>query len=232
MIFRNSLVSALACCLVTAATPACDRSEKEEKAVSKPFPSAEVVNAVPHETLASALPKMVADWSRSEPQSSATSSGKYQMARASVTFKKEVDGKTGTLDIELIDGTHVPSVKSQLALMTHSANDVHQMDLTLAGYHGMQQWQPIEGEVAALVVIAGRFVVKAKGSLVSPTVFARAMEGIDVNELEVLAGVTPTVQTSSSAASVPTAAGTSIGAASGPQGSTSTGAPTRGPAHQ
>lgn len=181
----------------------------EKKQAPEPAPAPKVVAAVPYATLAAALPKALPDWTAEPPRGGITNTGAQELSRASVNFKKDVDGKQGSLSIEIIDGTHVPSVKSRLALMTHPADDVHLMDLTVAGYHGLQQWQPLSGGAFGFLVIADRFLVMLNGSNVSPTVFRQAAESVDVRQLESLVGATPVTpaspQPSSPAAAVTTA---------------------------
>src|SRR5690606_25029834 len=146
----------------------------------------EVVTAVAHEALAAALPRAVADWTRDSPKSSLNTSGNYQMARATVTFEKNAGNERGALTVEIVEGLHVPSVKSRLALMMHGADDVHRMALQVAGYHGVQQWQPEKNAVGAHLVVANRFLVTLTGTHVSQDVFHQALNGIDVGALESL----------------------------------------------
>jgi hypothetical protein len=183
--------SALPAVLVAVVVSACGLFGKKEAPEQSPAPAAKVVQAVPPEALISALPKVVADWTSAAPQSSTASSGNYQLARANVAFEKALDGKVSTLNIEIVDGIHVPSVKSQLALLMHGGGDVHQMDFAVGGHHGVQHWQPEAGKVGAFVVVAGRFLVRLNGSNVPPQVFRQAADSVDVRKLEEWAGVAP-----------------------------------------
>lgn len=151
----------------------------------------EVVTAVAHEALVAALPDAVADWTRNTPESTLNTSGTYQMARATVTFEKTVGDERGVMTIEIVDGLHVPSVKSRLALMMHGADDVHRMALQVAGYHGVQHWQPEKHAVGAHLVVANRFLVTLTGRHVSQDEFRRAVDGVDVRALESLIGASP-----------------------------------------
>jgi hypothetical protein len=198
--------SALLAVFVVVNVSACGLFEKKGAPEPAPSPAStrpKLPTAVPPEELAAALPKSITGWASDGPQSFAASAGDYQLARSVVNFKQEIEGKPATFSVEIIDGTHVPSVKSQLALLMHAADDVHRMELTASGYHGTQQWQPSSGDVAAFVVVANRFLIKLVGHNVSPLVFRQTVDAIDVRKLERLAGVAPNEQHAAPGSTLP-----------------------------
>lgn len=179
---------------VAASVSACGlfgKEETESRPAATQRRKVEIVTAVPHEVLATVLPKTVEDWQGDVPQGSLTSAGVHQLSRAGITFKHKRDGTPGAFSLDIVDGTHVPSVNSTLALMAHAVEDVHRMELVVSGYHGVQHWQPQAGTVTAMIVLAGRFLVTLKGNHVPPQLVKQAVAAIDVRKLESLAGVEP-----------------------------------------
>lgn len=199
-----------------------DAAEQEK---SEPGATRQKIVAIPHDQLVTALPNAVADWTREAPQGNTTSAGNYELSQTAVTFKSVTGPKPASLTIEIVDGTHVPSVKSQLALLMHASDDVHQLKLTASGYAGIQRWQPASGEVSAFIVVAGRFLVKLRGVNVSPETFRQAVDLIDMRKLESLAGVPPAAQAAPMPAKTVNAT-SPLSSAPAPGASTTSGLPT------
>ncbi len=149
-----------------------------------------VITAVPHEQLTAALPQQLDGWQVEFTPGKFTSGGNHQMSRAGANYSQQLDGNQSFFSIELVDGTQVPSVNASLAIMAHMVEDVHRVNLTVAGYSGIQQWQPETKGVTAMVVIAGRFVATLKGDNIRPEMVKTALSKMDFKKLETLAGVT------------------------------------------
>lgn len=183
--------STTALVLIATQLPACglfgggDDAKKSEASTSE---RSSVVPAVPHEELTAALPQRIEGWQVEFAPGKFTSTHTHQLSRASANYSKHVDDKQSLFSVELVDGTQVPSVNASLAIMAHMVEDVHRMNVSVAGYSGIQQWHPETNGVTAMVVIAGRFVATLKGDNIRPEFVSTALSMIDIKKLESLAG--------------------------------------------
>ncbi len=163
--------------------------DEHKKPQSPGSEQASVIIAVPHEQLTAALPQQLEGWQVEFSPGKFTSGGNHQMSRAGANYSQQLDGNQSFFSIELVDGTQVPSVNASLAIMAHMVEDVHRTNLTVAGYSGIQQWQPETKSVTAMIVIAGRFVATLKGDNIRPELVKTALSKLDIEKLETLAGV-------------------------------------------
>jgi hypothetical protein len=123
-------------------------------------------------------------WNVEFPPGSVNEKGSDRISQASAKYFREVDGNHSFISVELVDGTHAPAVNASLAIMSHAVDDVHRTTFTVSGYHGIQHWQPESRSVTAILVMAGRFLVRLKGDNVTTEDVTRLLQSLDARKLE------------------------------------------------
>lgn len=187
LVYRRSLVLSV----LIAFAPSCslfgnkEDAKKEPPVVAPRLP----VEVVAPEQLATTLPQSFEGWSVEFPPGSINEKGNDRISQVSAKYFREVEGKHSFISIEVVDGTHAPAVNASLAIMSHAADDVHRSNLTVSGYHGIQHWQPESRSVTAMLVMAGRFLVRLKGDNVTVEDVTRLLQAIDARKLEEFADV-------------------------------------------
>lgn len=180
--YRRSLVFSV----IIAFAPSCglfgnkDEAKKAPPSVAPRLP----VEVVAPEQLAATLPQQFEGWTVEFPPGSVNEKGSDRISQASAKYFREVEGKHSFISIEVVDGTHAAAVNASLAIMSHAVDDVHRSNLTVSGYHGIQHWQPESRSVTAMLVMAGRFLVRLKGDNVGVEDVTQLLQSIDARTLE------------------------------------------------
>lgn len=149
---------------------------------------ASIVIVVPHEELTKVLPQQLQGWKVELPPGVVIDNGAETLSRARANYWQEVNGEVASFNLEVVDGTHVPSVQVALAITVQSGGK-QRSGVTVGGYPVHQQWTIEAHSVTAVAVIAKRFVVTLKGTNLNAVIVKRAFDAIDVKRLEELAGV-------------------------------------------
>lgn len=180
--YRRSLVLGV----IIGFAPACGWfGNKEDAQKERPVAAPRLpVEVVAPEQLAATLPQHFEGWNVEFPPGSVNEKGSDRISQASAKYFREVDGNHSFISVELVDGTHAPAVNASLAIMSHAVDDVHRTTFTVSGYHGIQHWQPESRSVTAILVMAGRFLVRLKGDNVTTEDVTRLLQSLDARKLE------------------------------------------------
>jgi hypothetical protein len=203
--------------VIAAQLASCSLFKSEASPTEAPKPRADGPRAVAHEALAATLPRDVPGWKIETLPGAFIENGGNQLSRASANYSRSAEGEPGFFNLEVVDGTHVPAVRASLAILVHSVDDAHRMNVDVSGYQAIQQWLPESNSVTSTVVIANRFVVTLKGTNVPPELVGQALNRVDAKQLEALAGVAngPAAARAASAPSSSAGSGlTTVGSAS------------------
>lgn len=184
---ESTVKTACVILLSVAILPACGlieklSGEKEDKAGEH---GQSPVEPIPYKKLIQLLPKMEG-WKAQPPQGKISSVGEHKITRASANYEKNADGKRQTVNLEILDGSYIPSVYAPFAVMAHSRGamlDAHKMEIEVDGYHGLQQWEPQSGKVTVFLLVARRFVITLKGTHIPPATVKQYIHAINLKKL-------------------------------------------------
>lgn len=196
--------SVLVLCLVWASSCSLfDKKEGSSRSAVAPeeTPSvAPIVIVVPHQELTKVLPAQLEGFQVALPPGVVIDNGAETLSRARADYWQEVNGEVASLNLEIVDGTHVPSVQVALALATQTGGGQRALGVTVGGYPADQRWNLETNSVTTVAVIAKRFVVTLKGTNAHVSTVKRILDAIDVKRLEALAGVEPEAESDDPAA--------------------------------
>ncbi len=166
-----------------AAVPACDFLDTL-RGEQKTGPTVAPGDPVAQAKLAAILPKLEG-WEGPAPAGKRVPAGEHEVTSAKASYSKQVDGQTLTVNLELMDGNHIPSVYSHLAVWAHKnpSTDFHKNSIEIEGHSGFEKWDPESKRVTVVFLVKGRFLFTFKGKNLSPEVVEKWLHAVEWKRL-------------------------------------------------